>query len=102
MFPDRECRDINERMDDSIEQRYIVKFYVALKKSKVETITLLKEAFQNETLHDSAIHRWHRAFTDGRKSVEIEHVGGRSRTVVTDANINIVPAVIEEDSHSSI
>ncbi len=41
-----------------------------LKKSKVETIALLKEAFQNKTLRYSTIQKWHKAFIDGR-----EHVG---------------------------
>ncbi len=64
--------------------------------------TLLKEAFQNETLHDSTIRRWHRAFTNSRESTEIVHTGARLRTIVTDVNINTVPVVIEEDHHSSI
>ncbi len=38
---------------------------------------MLKKAFQNETLHDSTIRRWHKTFTDSRESAEIEHVGGR-------------------------
>ncbi len=79
----------------------LVKFCVRLKKLKVETIALLKEPFQNETSHDSTICRWHREFT-GRQSAEIEHVGGRPRTVVININMNIVSAVIEEDHHLSI
>ncbi len=50
--------------------------HLRLKKSKVEINASLKEALQNETLHDSTICRWHRAFKDGRESAEIEHVGG--------------------------
>ncbi len=65
-------------------------------------IALLKEAFQNETLHDLIICRWHRAFTDGKKSSEVEQVGGRQRIVAMDVNINTVSVVIEEDCHSSI
>ncbi len=73
-----------------------------LKNSKVETIALLEEVFQNETLHDSTIRRWRTVFTDGRESAEIERVGGRPRTVVMDVNINSMHVVIEEDHHSSI
>ncbi len=71
-------------MNVSTEQSYTVKFCMTLKKWKVKTIALMKENFQNETLHDSTIRRWHRAFTDGRESAEIEHVGGRPKTVVMD------------------
>ncbi len=49
------CRHINKKMDVSPKQHYSITFCVRLKKSKVETIALLKEAFQNETLHDSTI-----------------------------------------------
>ncbi len=62
----------------------------------------MKEAFQNETLYDLAIHRCHRAFTDGRESAEIEHVGGRDRTDMIDVNINTVSVILEDDPHSSI
>ncbi len=72
-----------------------------LKKIKNETTALLKEVSQNETLHDSTIRRWHRTFTDGRESAEIEHRGGRLRAVMAGVNINTVLAVIEEDCYSS-
>ncbi len=47
-------------MDVLTEQCYAVKFCVRLKKLKVKIIVPLKEAFQNETLSNSTIHRWHR------------------------------------------
>ncbi len=56
----------------------------------METIALLKEAFQNETLPDSTICRWHKAFMNSWESAEVQHIGGRLRTVVTDFNINSV------------
>ncbi len=68
----------------------------------MKTIALSKRAFQNETLHDSTIRKWYRAFTDGKESVEIEYVGQRPRTVVTDVNINTVSAMIEENHRSAI
>ncbi len=61
-------------MDVVTEQCYAVKFCVRLTKLKVEMITLLKEAFQNETLRYSTIRRWLRTFTGGRESAETEHV----------------------------
>ncbi len=89
-------------MDVSTEQCYTIKFCVRLKKLIMETITLLKEVFQNKTLHYSIIHRWHKAFTDDRESAEIEHIGGRLRTVETDVTINTVSVVTEEDHYLSI
>ncbi len=56
----------------------------------------------NEASTPLHIYRWHRAFKDGRESVETQHVGGGPRTVMTDVNINTVSVVIEEEHHSSI
>ncbi len=58
------CRRVNKKVHVSIKQCHIVKFCMRLKKLKEKRY--LKDAFQNETLHDSTIRRWHRAFTDGR------------------------------------
>ncbi len=66
------------------------KILCELKKLKLETITLLNEAFQNETLHDLTIHKWHRTFTDSREFAGIEHVSGRLWTVMADVNVNSV------------
>ncbi len=49
------CHHINKKMDVSTEQFYAVKYCMRLKKSKMETIALSKEAFQNEMWHDSTI-----------------------------------------------
>ncbi len=97
------CHQVSKKIDVLTKEHYTVKFCARLKKIfNVEKIALLKEAFQNEMLPHSTIHRWHRAFMDGRKSAEIERVSGRPRTVVTDVNINTVSAMTEEDCYSSI
>ncbi len=49
-----------------LTEHYTIKFCAILKKLKGKMIFPLKKAFQNETLHDSTICRWHRAFMDGR------------------------------------
>ncbi len=92
---------MNKKTDVSTKQCHTIKFCARLKKkiSIVETIALLKEAFQDETLHDLTIRSWHRAFTDDRKSVEIKRVGGNLKTVIIDVNINTVSEVTEEDHH---
>ncbi len=72
------------------------------KKLKVEMITPLKKAFQNETLHDSNIHKRHRTFTDDREPAEIGHVGEKLRTGMMNVNINTVLVLIGEDCHSSV
>ncbi len=81
----------NGCFDGTILQRKIL---CAIRKSKVETVALLKEVFQNETWHNLAISRWQRVYWNSA-------CGGRLRTVVTDVNISTVLVVFEEERHSS-
>ncbi len=39
---------------------------------------------------------------DGRESTEIEHIGGKLRTVMVDVNISRVSVVVEEACYLSI
>ncbi len=91
-----------EKMNVSVEQHCMIKFCVRLRKTQSETTTLLKEAFGKEMLGDSTIRRRHKAFVDGRESVEFELQGGSLRTVVTATNMNTITAIIEEDRHLTI
>ncbi len=62
-------------MDVSEQQRCAIKFCVHLKKTQSETTTLWKEAFEKETLGNSTIRWWHKAFVDERESAEFEPGG---------------------------
>ncbi len=67
-----------------------------------EATALLKEAFGKETLDDSTIRQWHKAFVDGQELVEFKPQGGALWTVVMVTSINTVAAVIEKDRHLTI
>ncbi len=91
-----------EKPDASAKQRCAIKFCVRLKKTPSETTTLLKKAFGKETIGDSKIRWWHKAFAYGQESVEFEARDGAPQTVVTATNINTITTVIEEDQHLSV
>ena len=68
------------KMQRSLEQRYAIKFCVKLGKPGSETLQLLRKAYGDAVLSSSQVFRWHKAFKDGRESVEDEQRAGRPST----------------------
>jgi hypothetical protein len=56
-------------MDGKSEQHICVKFWVKLSKSATETIEMLREAFGEHSLSQTAVFEWHSCFKAGRASV---------------------------------
>jgi len=65
------------KMQRSLEQRYAIKFCAKLGKSGSETLQLLRTAYGDAVLSSSQVFRWHKAFKDGRESIEDEQCAGR-------------------------
>ena len=59
-------------MQANIEQRYSIKFYVKLKKTKKEAYEMLKEAYRDEMMSTAAFYRWFKRLSDGQEHVEDE------------------------------
>jgi hypothetical protein len=63
-------------MDGKIEQRVCIKFCVKLGKFATETFEMLREAFGEHSLSQTAVFEWYSHFKAGRVSVEDhEHLG---------------------------
>ena len=58
-------------MQRSLEERYVIEFCAKLGKSGSETLQLLT-AYGDVVLSSAQVFRWHKAFKDGRDSVEDE------------------------------
>jgi len=54
----------------NFEQRYAIKFCTKLKENATETYGKLKQAYGEHALSRAHVFRWHKAFLDGRQSVE--------------------------------
>jgi len=65
------------KMQRSLEQCSAIKFCAKHGKSNSETLQLLRTAYGNAVLSSSQVFRWHRAFKDGRESIEDEQRAGR-------------------------
>ena len=65
------------KIQRSLEQCYAIKFCAKLGKSGSETLQLLRTAYGDAVLSSAQVFRWHKAFEDGRESVEDEQRAGR-------------------------
>lgn len=89
-------------MSDLREQRYAIKFYVRLKKSAVTTYNDLKIAFGNDVMGRSTCFRWHKLYSDGRQSCELQGGDGAPVTALTEENINTGAAMIRTDPRLTV
>ena len=81
-------------MQENIEQRYVIKFCVKLKKSATETFASLPEAYGNATLSRTMVFKWHKSFKEGRENVEDEPRPGRPISSTNGQNVEMVRAVM--------
>ena len=54
----------------NLEQRCAIKFCVKLNENAAETYEKLRRAYGEHALSRTQVFRWHKAFLDGRESVE--------------------------------
>jgi len=85
------------KMQRSLEQRYAIKFCAKLGKSGSETLQLLRTAYGDAVLSSAQVFRWHKAFKDGRESIEDEQCAGRPSTSRNENNVARVKAVLDRD-----
>jgi len=89
-------------MQRSLEQRYAIKFWVKLGKSGFKTLQLLRTAYGDAVLSSAQVLRWHKAFKDGRKSVEDEQSTRRPSTSSIENSMVRVKAVLDRDRPLSV
>jgi hypothetical protein len=74
-------------MDGKIKQHVCIKFCLKLSKSITETLEMLREAFGEHSLGQTAVSEWHSCFKGGRVSVEDDECSGRPGTSKTKENV---------------
>ena len=89
-------------MQRSLEQRYAIKFCANLGKSGSETLPLLRTPYEDAVLSSAQVLRWHKAFKDGRESVEDEQRAGPPSTSRTENNVARMKAVLDRDRRLSV
>ena len=69
--------------EDTLEERYAIKFCFKLGKTATETYGMLQTAYGPSCMNRSSVFQWHKRFKEGRESVRDDERCGRSREVRT-------------------
>ena len=69
--------------EDTLKERYAIKFRFKLGKNATETYGMLQTAFQPSYMNRQSVSEWHMRFKEGRESVRDDERCGRSKEVNT-------------------
>ena len=69
--------------DDTLEERYAIKFCFKLGKNAIETYGMLQTAFGATCMNRAPVFEWHKRVKEGRKSVRNDERCTRSKEVNT-------------------
>ena len=69
--------------EDTLEERYAIKFCFKLVINATETYGMLQTAFGVSCMDRASVFEWHKRFKEGRKSVRDDERCGRSKEVHT-------------------
>ena len=68
---------------DTLEERYAIKFCFKPEKNTTETYEMLQTAFGPSCMNLASVFEWHKRFKEARKSVREDERCGRSKEVNT-------------------
>ena len=74
---------IQSGREDTLEERYVIKFCFKLGKYARETYGMLQTAFGASCMNRASVFEWHKRFKEGRESVRDNERCGRSKEVNT-------------------
>ena len=74
---------MQSRREDTLEERYVIKFCFKLGKNATETYGMLQNAFGASCMNRASVFEWHKRFKKGRESVRYNERCGRSKEVNT-------------------
>ena len=69
--------------EDTLEERYAIKFCFKLGKNATETYGMLQTAFRPSCMNRASVFEWHKRFKEGTKSVRDDERCGRRKEVNT-------------------
>ena len=69
--------------EDTLEERYEIKFCFKLGKNARETYGMLQTAFGASCMNQASVFEWHKRFKEGREAVRNDERYGRSKKVNT-------------------
>ena len=69
--------------ENTLEERYAIKFCFKLGKNATEMYGMLQTAFRPSCMNRASVFEWHKRFKEGRESVRDDERCGRSKEVNT-------------------
>ena len=72
---------MNSGREDTLEERYAIKFCFKLRKNATETYGMLQTAFGASCMNRASVFEWHKRFKEGRESLRNDEKCGRNREV---------------------
>ena len=87
---------------DTLEERYAIKFCFKLGKNATETYGMLQTAFRRSSRNRALVFEWHKRFKEGREYVKDDERCGRSKEVNTPELIGQIKNFMNKDRRVSI
>ena len=69
--------------EDTLEERYAIKFCFKLGKNATKTYGIFQTAFQPSCMNQASVFEWHKRFKEGRESVRDDERHWRNKEVNT-------------------
>ena len=88
--------------EDTLEERYAIKFCFKLGKNPTETYGILQTAFGASCMNWASFFEWHKRFKEGRESVRDDEKCGRSKEVITPELIGQIKNFMDKDPWVSV
>ena len=88
--------------EDTLEERYAIKFCLKLGKNTTETYGMLQTAFGVSFMNQVSVFGWHKRFKEGRESVGDDERCGKSKEVRTPELIGQIKNFMDKDRRVSI
>ena len=67
--------------EDTLQERYAIKFCFKLEKKATETYGMVQTVFQPSCMNRASVFEWHKRFKEGRESLRDNERCGRSKEV---------------------
>ena len=81
--------------EDTLEERYAIKFRFELGKNATETYGMLQTAFGDSRINRAPVFEWHKRFKEGRESVrDNERCGNKVDNLFTQVNTSYFVAIL--------
>ena len=87
---------------DTLKERYAIKFRFKLGKDATETYGMLQTAFRLSCMNRESVFKWHKRFKEGRESVRDDEMCGRSKEIRTPKLIGQIKNFMDKDRCVSI